>query len=183
MSAITVYCASSDHLDESFHAPAARFGAEVGRRGITLVYGGGSVGLMGEIARAARAAGGRTVGVITQLFVDLERADPECDEMIVVETMRERKRLLMEHADAFAMLPGGIGTYEEFFETLVARQIGEHQKPIGIMNTNGYFDPLIDLLTHGAEHRFIHEPMLDVLAIDESPIAVLERMFPNGESG
>ena len=94
------------------------------------MYGGGRVGLMGEIARAARIAGSRTVGIITTTLVDRELADPDCDELIVVETMRERKRLLAERGDGFVVLPGGIGTYEEFFEILVGRKLLEHDKPI-----------------------------------------------------
>jgi len=155
MASVTVYCSSSTHLDPDFHEPAVIVGAELARRGITLVYGGGCVGLMGEIARAARAGGGRVIGIITRRLMDAERADHGCDELIVVETMRERKTLLAQRADGFLVLPGGIGTYEEFFEVLVARQLGEHDKPIGVINSHGYFNPLIAMIEHGIEHRFI----------------------------
>jgi uncharacterized protein (TIGR00730 family) len=176
MHAITVYCSSSTTLDPDFHAPAVAIGRELARRKITLVYGGGSVGLMGEIARTCRAGGGCVVGIITRKLVELERADNACDELIVVDTMRERKRLLAERGDAFLVLPGGVGTYEEFFEVLVGRHLGEHAKPIGVVNSHGYYNPLIAMIEHGIEHRFIPECMRDTFFIDPDPVAVIDRL-------
>lgn len=176
MPAITVYCSSSTTLDPDFHKPAMDVGRELARRGVTLVYGGGSVGLMGEIARSCRAGGGRVVGVITRRLVEMEKADAACDELIVVETMRERKRLLEARGDGFLVLPGGIGTYEEFFEILVGRHLGEHAKPIGVVNSHGYYNPLIAMIEHGIEHRFIHESMRDQFFIEPDPATVIERL-------
>lgn len=182
MPAITVYCSSSTHLDADFHAPAVTVGTELARRGITLVFGGGCVGLMGEIARACREAGGEVVGVITKRLLDKEVADQDCDELVVVETMRERKRLLAERGDAFLVLPGGIGTYEEFFEILVGRQLGEHDKPIGIVNSRGYFNPLISMVEHGIDHRFIKPALRALFYIHPEPVPVIDWLC-NGGSG
>ena len=176
MSAITVYCSSSTFLDPDFHAPAIEVGRELARRRITLVYGGGSVGLMGEIARACRAGGGCVIGVITRTLVAMERADNACDELHVVETMRERKKLLAEKGDAFLVLPGGVGTYEEFFEIVVGRHLGEHDKPIGVVNSRGYYNPLIAMIEHGIEHRFIPESMRDEFFIEPEPVTVIDRL-------
>ena len=183
MTAITVYCSSSTFLDPDFHAPAIAVGLELARRNITLVYGGGSVGLMGEIARACRDGGGCVVGIITKKLVALERADNACDELIIVETMRERKRLLSERGDAFLILPGGVGTYEEFFEILVGRHLGEHDKPIGVVNSDGYYNPLIAMIEHGIEHRFIHESMRDKFFIEPEPLPVIERLTSGWRTG
>lgn len=176
MPAITVYCSSSGSLDPDFHDHAVVVGAELARRGVTLVYGGGSVGLMGEIARSARAAGGCVVGVITKRLMHQERADTACDELIVVDTMRERKRLLEERGDAFLILPGGIGTYEEFFEILVGRKLGEHAKPIGIVNSHGYYNPLVAMVEHGVEHRFIGPDVRDLFFMHPEPSRVIEHL-------
>lgn len=181
MHAITVYCSSSTHLDADFHAPAEIVGRELARRGVTLVYGGGSVGLMGEIARAARAHGGKTVGIITRTLMDLEVGDTACDELLVVDTMRERKKLLTEHGDGFLVMPGGIGTYEEFFEVLVGRKLGEHDKPIGIVNSHGYFNPLIAMVEHGIKHRFIKPAMKELFHIAPEPQPVIDWLL-NGDA-
>ncbi len=176
MPAITVYCSSSTFLDPDFHEPAIEVGRELARRGITLVYGGGSVGLMGEIARACRSGGGCVIGVITRTLVAMERADNACDELHIVDTMRERKKLLAEKGDAFLVLPGGVGTYEEFFEIVVGRHLGEHDKPIGVVNSRGYYNPLIAMIEHGIEHRFIPESMRDKFFIEPEPVAVIDRL-------
>jgi uncharacterized protein (TIGR00730 family) len=160
-------------LDPAFHEPAQQVGTAIGERGLTLVYGGGRVGLMGEVARAVRTAGGTVVGVITKTLIDWEQADPDCDEMIVVDTMRERKRLMAERGDGFVILPGGIGTYEEFFEILVGRKIGEHDKPIGVINSHGYYNPLVALIEHGVEHGFIQDEFHELAFIHPDPEAVM----------
>lgn len=177
MNAITVYCAASNFLDPQFHEPAVEVGREIARRGLTLVYGGGRVGLMGVVAHSARGEGGRTVGVITETLMDKELGDERCDEMIVAPTMRERKRILTERGDGFVILPGGVGTYEEFFEILVGRQLREHAKPIGIVNSHGYYNPLIAMIEHGIEHRFIREAVHELFIIDPDPITVIGRLL------
>lgn len=177
MNALTVYCSSSTYLDPDFHAPALEVGRELARRHITLVYGGGSVGLMGEVARACHDGGGRIVGVITQRLYDLERGYDDCDEMIITRTMRERK-LEMEHrGEGFIILPGGVGTYEEFFEILTGRYLGEHNKPIGIVNSHGYYNPMIAMIAHGIEHKFIKPAVWELLHVDTDPAKVIDRVI------
>ncbi len=140
-------------------------GHGLAERGLTLVYGGGSIGLMGEVARACKARGGRVVGVITRKLLALEQGWTGCDHLEVVETMQARRRSLMDRGDGFVVLPGGLGTYEEFFEVLVARQLGDHAKPIAIVNHDGYYDPLLALIDHGIEHRFVRPAIRRVLAV------------------
>ena len=176
MQSITVYCASSTALDPEFHEPVRQIGALLVERDLRLIYGGGRVGLMGEVARAVREGGGHVTGIITQTLVELEQADDACDELVVVDTMRERKRLLTERGDAFLALPGGLGTYEELFEVLVGRQLGEHTKPIGLVNINGYYDPLVELIDHGVEHRFIRPAMRDLFTMDADPAVVIDHL-------
>jgi uncharacterized protein (TIGR00730 family) len=174
MKAVTVYCASSTSLEPEFARTAREVGDLLAERGIELIYGGGGIGLMGEVARAMHARGGRVVGVITRHLLDHEQGWDGCDELIVVESMRERKRILVERGDGFLVLPGGLGTYEEFFETLVGRQLREHAKPIGIVNDRGYFDPLVAMIEHGIEHRFIKPAVKELFTIDPHPRRVLE---------
>jgi uncharacterized protein (TIGR00730 family) len=176
MKSICVYCASSENIDQRYRAAAASVGTVLANRGITLVFGGGRVGLMGEAARAARAKGGKVVGVITQFLMDIEQGDPDCDELIVVAEMRERKRILVERSDGFLVLPGGIGTYEEFFETLVGRQLQEHNKPIGILNTDHFYDPLLDLFEHGEQAGFIRPGTRELFVVGEEPETVIEAL-------
>lgn len=173
MRAVTVYCASSTALEPHFAATARQVGAALAMRGLVLVYGGGSLGLMGEVARAAKAAGGRVEGVTTRQLVGLEQSWDGCDELIVVDSMRERKQLLEARGDAFLTLPGGLGTFEEFFEVLVGRFLFNHTKPIGVVNDSGYYDPLIALVEHGIEHRFIRPAVRELLVIDRDPERVL----------
>ncbi len=171
---VTVYCSSSPHLEAHFAETADRLARAIASRGVTLVYGGGGIGLMGVIARSAKAAGGRVEGIITEKFVRLEQGWDGCDELVVVDTMRERKRQLAERADAFVVLPGGLGTFEEFFEILVGRQIGDHHKPIGIVNDRGYYDPLLALIDHSIEHRFVKSRMRALLHVHPDPEEVLQ---------
>ena len=170
-----VYCGSStgSHPD---HAVAAK---ELGRRlalnQIGLVYGGGRVGLMGIVADAALAGGGRVIGVIPESLATREVAHNGLTELHVVADMHARKAQMARRASAFLTLPGGIGTFEEFFETLSWAILGLHQKPMGILNIVGYFDPLIALLDHGVEARFIRRENLDLIHVATEPeIAVSE---------
>jgi len=176
MQAITVYCGSSTELETEFHSAAEIVGREIGNRNITLVYGGGCIGLMGEVAKSAALHSARVVGVTTHKLVEHEQANESCDELIVVDTMQERRSIMMDRADAFLVLPGGVGTYEEFFEILVGRQLGYHTKPIGIVNIGGYFDPLFELLEHGIEHRFIRPALRQLTYTNSCPIDVLEHI-------
>jgi uncharacterized protein (TIGR00730 family) len=151
---VCVYCAASSAIDPSFFVPAVELGALIAARGDTLVYGGGSVGLMGEIARSVTEHGGKVVGVIPEALVDAEFAYRAADELIVTSCMRTRKAEMDRRADAFVTLPGGFGTLEELFETLVGRLLKYHDKPIVIVNVAGFYDPLIDLMEHMYESRF-----------------------------
>jgi uncharacterized protein (TIGR00730 family) len=173
---LTVYCSSSTALEPAYAATAQRLGRAMAERGIALVYGGGGVGLMGALARATKDAGGTVIGIITEQFVALEQGWDGCDELIVVDSMRERKRLLGERGDGFLTLPGGLGTYEELFETIVARSLGHHRKPIGIANDEGYYDPLLLMIEHGIVHRFIRPSVRDLLVIDTDPVRLLDRL-------
>jgi uncharacterized protein (TIGR00730 family) len=176
MNSVTVYCGSSTQLEASYHEAADVIGKGIGARGLTLVYGGGRIGLMGEVATSAANSGAKVVGVITHKLVGHEQANEACDELIVVETMQERRTKMMERGDAYLVLPGGIGTYEEMFEVLVGRQLNDHSKPIGIVNIDGYFDPLVSMLEHGIEQKFIRPALLQLIYINSCPENVLEHI-------
>ncbi len=149
MAAVCVFCASSERIDRRYVELASAVGAELAHRGHELVTGGGSVSCMGAVARAARAGGARTVGVIPRALLDLEVADDDADELLVTEDMRQRKAEMDRRADAFLTLPGGIGTLEELLEVWTARTLGLHDKPVVVLDPDGAFGPLraqIDLL-------------------------------------
>jgi uncharacterized protein (TIGR00730 family) len=150
---ICVFCASSDAIEDTHVLLAAETGAEIARRGHTLISGGGSVSCMGAVARAARAGGARTVGVIPRALLAVEVSDPEADKLIVTETMRERKAIMDARADAFLALPGGLGTLEELLEIWVARTLGMHDKPVVVLDPDGVFAHLRaqvdDMVVHG----------------------------------
>lgn len=186
MRCVTVFCASSNKVPPVYHAAAAELGRAIGEEGWTLVYGGGSFGLMGVVARHAKSAGGRVVGVIPQKLIELEAANNDgCDELLVVEDMRQRKALLDERCDAFVTLPGGIGTLEELFEMLVGRYLGFHDKPIVLVNVNRFFDPLVELIRHGVEQHFINPRTYELMHVCETvaeAVAFL-RCEPNRGAG
>ena len=154
---ICVYCGSRPGENPLFAQAAADVGRWIGERGGQLVYGGGRGGLMGIVADAARIAGARVVGVIPQTLVDKEHANHACDELHIVQTMHERKAMMAERSDAFLALPGGIGTFEELFEVWTWRQLGYHDKPIGILNVAGYYDGLLDFLHSSVSSGFMGE--------------------------
>jgi uncharacterized protein (TIGR00730 family) len=150
--ALCVFCASSERVHPKYAALAGEVGTELARRGWTLVSGGGSVGMMGAVARAARDGGARTVGIIPRALADLEVADHDAHELVVTADMRERKGLMDARADAFLTLPGGIGTLEELLEIWVARSLGMHTKPVVVLDPDGDFAPLraqVDTLVTG----------------------------------
>jgi len=143
---LCVYLGSRPGENPLFAESAIATGDWIGRHGGQLVYGGGRSGLMGTVAEATRRAGGRVVGVIPQALVDKELANRDCDELHIVETMHERKAMMAERSNAFLALPGGIGTFEELFEVWTWRQLGYHDKPIGLLNVDGYYDGLLTFL-------------------------------------
>jgi uncharacterized protein (TIGR00730 family) len=177
MQSVTVYCASSPSIDPHFVETARIVGRLLADRGLTLVYGGGSTGLMGEVARSCADAGGSIVGVITHHLADLEVAFERCTELIRVDTMRERKRIMTERGESFLVLPGGLGTYEEFFETLVGRVLAEHDKPLAIVNDHGYFDPLVAMIEHGIEQKFIRPAMRRLVTVESDPTSALDALL------
>jgi len=140
---ICVYCGSKPGNEPAFAESAQQVGQWIAQHGGQLVYGGGRNGLMGIVADATLAAGGRVVGVIPRALVEKEWAHTGCTELHVVETMHDRKRMMAERADAFIALPGGIGTFEEFYEVWTWRQLGYHNKPIGLLNLNGFYNPML----------------------------------------
>lgn len=155
---ICVYCGSSPGRSPVFRAAAQQLGAEIASRGIHLVYGGASVGLMGEIARAALAGGSKVTGVIPKTLADQEVAFMELDDLIVVNSMHERKARMAELADGYIAMPGGYGTFEEFFEVLTWAQLGMHAKPCGLLNVENYYGQLLAFLDHAVQEMFIHAP-------------------------
>ncbi|MCS6941049.1 MAG: TIGR00730 family Rossman fold protein [Roseiflexaceae bacterium] len=178
---VCVYCASSDHVPALYLEAAQTFGEGMARRGWTLVYGGGSIGLMGAVARAVHAAGGRVVGVIPQTLLEREVGYQEADELIVTGTLRERKQIMDDRADAFVALPGGFGTLEELLEIMTLRMLGYHNKPIVIVNVGGYFDPLLTQFEYIFAQNFAHERYRRLYAVKADPEAALtylERIMP-----
>ena len=171
---LCVYCGSRPGSQPEFTEAARAVGEWIGRHGGQLVYGGGCNGLMGTVAQATLDAGGRVVGVIPKALVDKEWANHACTELHVVETMHERKRLMAEHADAFLALPGGIGTFEEFFEVWTWRQLGYHDKPVGLLNVAGYYDGLMQFLHSTVEQQFMGTWQMDLIRMDTD----LQRLLP-----
>ena len=171
---LCVYCGARTGTDASFEWVAAEVGREIGRRGWRLVYGGGQVGLMGVVADATLQAGGQVLGVIPKRLMDREVGHRGLTELRVVETMHERKRAMAEAADAFLALPGGIGTMEELFEVWTWRQIGYHDQPVGLLNVDGYYDPLLDFLRTMTSKGFLSEAQRDVLRTGKDPRELLD---------
>lgn len=173
---LCVYCGSRPGENALFTDAARAVGTWIGQNGGQLVYGGGSGGLMGTVARATADAGGRVVGVIPQSLVDREFANRDCDELHIVQTMHERKALMAERSGAFLALPGGIGTFEELFEVWTWRQLGYHDKPIGLLNVAGYYDGLLAFLRSSVASGFMGPWQMDLVdAATEAP-ALLQRL-------
>jgi uncharacterized protein (TIGR00730 family) len=166
---ICVFCGSSTGTSPAYGEAARHLGQLLVRHGVGLVYGGGRVGLMGIVAEAVLGAGGLVIGVIPEALATKEIAHDGLTEQHVVSGMHERKALMATKSSAFLTLPGGIGTFEEFFEILSWGALGIHQKPIGILNVDGYFDPLIALLDHGIAQKFIRSDFLHPLIVSDDP--------------
>ncbi len=152
---VTVFCSSSSAVPRVYTDTAAELGRALAAQRWTLIYGGNNVGTMGALADGCRQAGGQVVGVTPQLFIDKGVHDAACHELVVTECMRTRKAAMEERGDAFVTLPGGLGTLEEIFEILVGKQLGYHRKPIVLLNVDNFFDPLLTMIEHGIEQRFI----------------------------
>lgn len=160
--AVTVFL-SSTKVDRVFFDAASQLGGAIAEQGWTLVYGGNNVGPMGALAAGARTKGGRVVGISPRLFGDA--MDPSCDEFVVAEDMRHRKAELERRASAFVILPGGIGTLEEFFEILVGRFLGLHGKPIVLVNIAGFYDPLLEMMRRGIETGFVRPSAWELVEV------------------
>ncbi|MDM0013499.1 TIGR00730 family Rossman fold protein [Variovorax sp. J22P168] len=184
---ICVYCGSRPGERPEHTALARTVGRWIGERGGQLVYGGGRTGLMGTVAEATREAGGRVVGIIPKALVDRELANRLSDELHVVDTMHERKAMMGERADAFLALPGGIGTFEELFEIWTWRQLGYHDKPVGILNAGGYYDGMLAFLAHSVAEGFMSDWQMGLVRTGTDAIPLLEaleeeaRQHPGGD--
>ncbi len=173
---VCVYCGSKPGHDPRFAAVAQEVGQWIGQHGGQLVYGGGRNGLMGLIADSTRAAGGRVVGVIPSALVEREWAHEGCDELHVVDTMHERKRMMMDRADAFLALPGGIGTFEELFEVWAWRQLGYHDKPIGILSSRGYYERMMAFVQEVVREGFMGDWQMDLVQLGEDAAPLLRQL-------
>jgi uncharacterized protein (TIGR00730 family) len=176
MNAVCVFCGSQSGANPLFAAAARELGAELARRGRTLVYGGGRVGLMGEVAMAVTAAGGRVVGVIPHALSAKEIVYAEADELVVVDTMHARKALMADRSDGFVALPGGYGTLDELFEILTWAQLGIHRKPVALLNVAGFFTPLLGWLDRVTADGLLKPKHRDLLIVAEPGVDVLDRM-------
>jgi uncharacterized protein (TIGR00730 family) len=176
MRRVCVFCGSSRGRDPRHAEAATQLGTLLAGRGIGLVFGGGSVGLMGVVADAVLACGGTVTGVIPRGLAARELAHRAVADMRVVPTMHARKALMADLADAFVALPGGIGTFEELLEIATWGQLGIHAKPIGVLNVAGYYDPLVALLEHAVDAGFLPEPSRSLVIVDDSAERLLERL-------
>lgn len=174
--AACLFCGSRNGDQPAFSAAARGLGAALAAGGHRLVYGAGDSGLMGEAARAAQAAGGAVTGVIPQHLVDAEIGKTDIDEYLVTDNMHQRKMLMFERSDAVVALPGGAGTLDELIEVLTWRQLGLHDKPIVLLNTNGYWHPLLALIEHVIAHGFADRSFLNYMDVEETPEEAVARI-------
>lgn len=170
---ICVFCGSADHLNPEFTLSATKVGALLAAEKIKIVFGGGKTGLMGAVARGCMDAGGQVVGVITPELDTPVLAFESGVEKVVMPDLESRKMRMRELADAFMILPGGFGTLDEFFSTLTLAQLGLHAKPIGLLNTRNYFDPLMATLQHALVEEFIYPEHLDLVLVEDEPVDLL----------
>jgi uncharacterized protein (TIGR00730 family) len=173
---LCVFCGSSHGANPAYAEAAKHLGGELARRGITLVYGGGNVGLMGVVADGVLDAGGQVIGVIPEALMAKELGHKGIQDLRVVKTMHERKAMMAELSDGFIAMPGGIGTFEEFFEIVTWAQLGFHSKPCALLNVNGFYDPLLRLVDHAIEERFIKASQRRILIVESEMSALLHQM-------
>lgn len=176
LSAVAVYCGSSNGTDPAHLRCAREFGELLAREGVALVYGGGNVGLMGAVADGALRAGGEVHGVITEALRVKELAHLELTSLVVVDTMHERKAAMADRADAFVALPGGFGTFDELFEVITWTQLGIHEKPCGILNHAGFFDELVTFIDKTTAAGFIKPVHRDAVVVEAKGAAMLARL-------
>ena len=171
---ICIYGASSRKLAKEYYDAAEALGALMAQQGHTLVFGGGQEGIMGAVARGAHAHGGKIIGIAPRFFDRPGILFEECTEFIYTDTMRERKALMEEHSEAFMVLPGGIGTYEEFFEMLTLKQLGRHNKPMVMLNTRGYYGPMAAMLQNTVDEGFMSADCLELYGVCNTPEEALD---------
>ncbi len=171
---LAVYCASSTDLAPSYVAAAEAMGNELANQGIGLVFGGGRIGLMGTIADTVIQRGGEVIGVIPQKLQALELAHTGCTELHVVNTMHERKQLMMDHADGFIAMPGGFGTLEELFEVVTWAQLNFHMKPVGILNVDGFYDDLLRFIQRAVDEHFVRDELRNLIVHHDQPGTLIE---------
>jgi uncharacterized protein (TIGR00730 family) len=171
---LCVFCGSNRGNNPAYEAAAQQLGAELASRGITLVYGGGNVGLMGILADATLHAGGKVIGVIPEALMAREVGHRGLTELHIVKTMHERKALMAELSDGFIALPGGIGTFEEFFEVLTWAQLGIHNKPCALLNVAGFFDPLLQMIEHTVAEGFLRPSHRSHMVVASEIAALIE---------
>ena len=176
MKKICIFCGSSMGFDPIYKEKAAELGQVLAENGCELLYGGGSVGLMKIVADVMMKRHRKVIGTITQHLLDMRVGHPEIDELIVVETMAERKKILEDMADGFIALPGGIGTMDEFFEAYVLSQLRVFDKPVALFNVNGYYDGLVSFINHIAEEGFMRKEHANNLIVSDDPKELLEKM-------
>lgn len=176
MNNVAVYCGSNLGFSPRYAADARAVGQLIAKNGSRLIYGGGHIGLMGEVANAALAAGGEVIGVIPTFLREKEMAHSGLTELIETEDMATRRLKMMALADAFIVLAGGIGTYEELFEVLSAAQLQQHAKPIGLLDSEGFFAPLLALLQHTAQQGFMPQANVDLVCVDTESHALWQKM-------
>jgi uncharacterized protein (TIGR00730 family) len=174
---LCVYCGSRLGESGSYKQAALTVGQWIGERNGQLVYGGGNSGLMGVVASATQQAGGQVVGVIPRSLAEKELARDDCDEFYLVDTMHQRKHMMAERADAFLALPGGIGTFEEFFEVWTWRQLGYHNKPIGLLNVDGYFDGLLAFMQNTVSQGFVSDWQMGLIHQSDKPEELLPKLI------
>lgn len=174
---VCVFGASSNEIDEAYFLAAEEFGGYVARAGMRLIFGAGNSGIMGASARGAFNAGGELLGIAPSYFNTPGRFFSSCSELILTETISDRKSIMGDMADAFAVLPGGIGTYDEFFETLTLKQLGRHTKPIGILNTKGYFGAMLKFLEKTEVEGFMKKDVFDLFKVFSTPGELAEYLI------
>ena len=176
LKSICVFCGSSVGNEAEYRDSAHDLGRVIAESGRSLVYGGGNIGLMGVVADSVLSSGGEVIGVIPQNLVDLEVAHRGLTELRVVDSMHQRKQMMSDLSDAFVILPGGLGTLEEFFEVWTWGQLGLHRKPYGILNVSGYYDSLLDFLDQAVRHKFVRAEHRELLIVEDDGNQLLNRL-------
>lgn len=176
---VCIFCSSTPDLSEPICRQSAEFAAMLAQQGFSLLYGGTTCGLMKIVADAHKAAGGSLLGVIPRYMVERGIQHPELDQVFTAEDLRDRKQVMLDHSDAIVALPGGIGTYDEFFDLLAMKQLKRHAKPMFLFNINGYFEPLLAMLKHSIAEKTVKPEHLELFKVADSSQALIEALQEN----